>query len=164
MFCERCGKALQPDQPFCSGCGKEIRSGIQLAYPRPGRVKEHIRLLGIFWLALGALNTVASIGVLFVANVVFPRMNLSDGEPIPRNMLHFILGVVGTMVLAKAVLELLVGWGLLKRAPWARLLSLVLAFFALFSVPFGTALGIYTLWVLLPSESDQEYQTEIKAA
>src|SRR5450432_2169519 len=103
MFCDSCGTALQPNQPFCSGCGKEIRGGIQIAYPRPGRVKEHIRLLGIFWLALGALNTVASLGVLFVANVFLPRMNLSDsGEPVPRNMLHFILSVVGTLVLAKA--------------------------------------------------------------
>ena len=164
MFCDSCGTALQPNQPFCSGCGKEIRGGIQIAYPRPGRVKEHIRLLGILWLALGALHTVASLGLLFVANVVFPRMNLSDGQPIPRNMLHFILSVVGTFVLAKAVLELLAGWGLLQRAPWARMLSVVLAFFALFSVPFGTALGIYTLWVLLPTESDREYQAEIKAA
>jgi hypothetical protein len=165
MFCDSCGTALQANQPFCSGCGKEVRGGIQIAYPRPGRVKEHIRLLGIFWLALGALNTVASLGVLFVANVFLPRMNLSDsGEPIPRHMLYFILSVVGTLVLAKAALELLAGWGLLKRAAWARMLSLVLAFFALFSVPFGTALGIYTLWVLLPTESDREYQSEIKAA
>jgi len=45
------------------------------------------------------------------------------------------------------------GWGLLQRAPWARLLALILAFLALFNVPFGTAIGVYTLWVLLPDES-----------
>lgn len=36
--------------------------------------------------------------------------------------------------------------------------TLVLAFLALFHVPFGTALGIYSLWVLLPSESEREYE------
>jgi hypothetical protein len=34
----------------------------------------------------------------------------------------------------------------------------VLAFVELIHVPFGTALGIYTLWVLLPSQSDDEYK------
>ncbi|HEX4487025.1 MAG TPA: zinc ribbon domain-containing protein [Terriglobales bacterium] len=165
MFCESCGTALQSNQPFCSGCGKEIRPGIQIAYPRRGRVQEHVRLLGIFWLALGALNTVASLGMIFVGNFVFThQIDSGHGEPVPRNMLHFILTVVGTVVLAKAALELLAGWGLLHREPWARMLSLVLAFFALFSIPFGTALGVYTLWVLLPSESDQEYRAGLKAA
>jgi hypothetical protein len=26
------------------------------------------------------------------------------------------------------------------------------------SIPFGAALGIYTMWVLLPRESEQEYK------
>jgi hypothetical protein len=165
MFCERCGTALQPNQPFCGACGKEIRGGMQIAYPRRGRVQEHIRLLGIFWLALGALNTVGSLGMLFVGNYVYGHViDPGQGEPIPRNMIHFILTVVGTIILAKAALELLAGFGLLRREAWARMFSIVLAFFALFSVPFGTALGVYTLWVLLPSESDQEYRAEIKAA
>jgi hypothetical protein len=43
------------------------------------------------------------------------------------------------------------------------MLAIVLAFFALFHVPFGTALGIYTLWVLLPSEADREYEEQSRA-
>jgi len=39
----------------------------------------------------------------------------------------------------------------------------VLAFPSLFcNVPFGTALGIYTLWVLLPAESDEAYEKEAR--
>ena len=39
-----------------------------------------------------------------------------------------------------------------------RILALVLAFISLFTnIPFGTALGIYTMWVLLPAESEREY-------
>jgi hypothetical protein len=37
-------------------------------------------------------------------------------------------------------------------------------FVALLNVPIGTALGIYTLWVLLPRESDDEYQALAEAA
>jgi hypothetical protein len=39
-----------------------------------------------------------------------------------------------------------------------------MGFIALLSVPIGTALGIYTLWVLLPSQSDNEYQEFARAA
>jgi hypothetical protein len=35
--------------------------------------------------------------------------------------------------------------------------AIVLGILALFHPPFGTALGIYTLWVLLPTESAAEY-------
>jgi len=33
----------------------------------------------------------------------------------------------------------------------------VLAFISLFNVPFGTAVGVYTFWVLLPGQAQQEY-------
>jgi len=64
-----------------------------------------------------------------------------------------LVSVVGWGLMIAAVVGLMAGWGLLQRAPWARLLALILAFLALFNVPFGTAIGVYTLWVLLPDES-----------
>jgi hypothetical protein len=45
--------------------------------------------------------------------------------------------------------------GLLKFQPWARVLTIVLCAINLLNVPFGTALGIYGLWVLLNSETEQ---------
>ena len=56
------------------------------------------------------------------------------------------------------------GWGLLQRQPWARMLAIVLGCISLFDMPFGTALGIYTLWVLLPAKSEEEYRQIAKAA
>ena len=50
------------------------------------------------------------------------------------------------------------GWGLLQRESWARVLTLIVGFLSLFNIPLGTVLGIYTLWVLLPAQSDEEYQ------
>jgi hypothetical protein len=35
---------------------------------------------------------------------------------------------------------------------------------ALLRIPVGTALGIYTLWVLLPAQSDEEYRALAQAA
>jgi hypothetical protein len=65
---------------------------------------------------------------------------------------------LGTLVALVAVLSLAVGWGLYQRASWARMLALVMAFFSLLSIPLGTAIGIYTLVVLLPAESEAEWK------
>jgi glucose uptake protein GlcU len=56
------------------------------------------------------------------------------------------------------------GWGLLQHEEWARVFALVVGFIALLNVPIGTALGIYTLWVLLPSQSAEQYKALAQAA
>lgn len=56
------------------------------------------------------------------------------------------------------LLHLVLAWGLFERQPWARTLGLVLGIFALVRIPFGTALGIYTLWVLGPEHSAREWE------
>ena len=67
--------------------------------------------------------------------------------------------MIAILLLAKAALGFLTGWGLLQREKWARILALMLAFVSLFTnIPFGTALGVYTMWVLLPQESEREYE------
>jgi hypothetical protein len=34
---------------------------------------------------------------------------------------------------------------------------------ALIHIPFGTALGVYTLWVLLPAKAEEEYENYQRA-
>ena len=79
----------------------------------------------------------------------------------PTGFLHSLFATIGFFILAKAVLGFVAGWGLLRREPWARMLTIVLSFLALFHVPLGTALGIYSLWVLLPAQSEREYEQAI---
>ena len=52
---------------------------------------------------------------------------------------------------------------MLQREPWARTVALVLGFLSLFNIPFGTAIGVYTLWVLLPSQAEGEYEAMVAA-
>jgi hypothetical protein len=75
-----------------------------------------------------------------------------------------ILSLVGCFLLVKAAAGFIAGWGLLQRQDWARTFALVVGFIALLNVPIGTALGIYTLWVLLPAQSDEEYKALAQAA
>jgi len=157
MFCDGCGTAVQPGQSFCSRCGKQIFGTVTVMQSRPGRVQSHAHLLGIIWLAISAFNTIAGVVLYILANTLFAHLHELGAPEAPTAFLRPLLSVIGMFVLAKAAFGFLAGWGLLHREPWARILTLVLGFISLFHIPFGTAVGVYTLWVLLPAQSQEEY-------
>jgi len=68
-----------------------------------------------------------------------------------------MLPFIAFVTVVAAALALLVGWSLLPRRPWGRTLAIIVAILSLLKFPFGTALGIYTLWVLAPAASGAEY-------
>ncbi len=166
MFCDGCGGAVQAGQAFCSKCGKQIIGPVAMAVSRRGRVEDHIHLLSIFWFAISALNGVGGLFLVILANTLFPHLReMKDVPPdVPIGFLTALVSTIGIIVLAKAACGFVAGWGLLKREPWARVVTLVLAFISLINFPFGTALGVYSLWVLLPGQSQQEYDALVAQA
>src|SRR5579863_1421254 len=158
MFCDGCGAGVQPGQGFCSRCGKQVVGPVMAMQPRRGRVQEHVHLLGILWLAVAALNTMGGVVLFIVGNTLFAHLHeMGVPQQAPTQFLRSLLSVLGIFVLVKAAAGFIAGWGLLHRESWARVLALVLGFISLFNIPFGTALGVYTMWVLLPGPSEQEY-------
>lgn len=151
MFCSQCGSAIQPGQHFCSGCGRPIGAAPVMA-PQ-NRVAGNIKLLAILWMIISAIRLFPGWFLMTVLGGV--NSFLPDDVPffVPQ-LLHGI----GIFLFAGAAIGLLTGWGLLERQPWARTLAIVLGFISLIEPPFGTALGIYTLWVLLPAQSEMEYR------
>jgi hypothetical protein len=69
-----------------------------------------------------------------------------------------LLPFVAVYTAITAALALLVGYSLLTRRPWGRVLAIVVGILTLLKPLLGTALGIYTLWVLAPSASGAEYE------
>ena len=161
MFCDACGTQLQSSQQYCSGCGKAV-TGMIAGYPRRSRIQEHVRLLSIFWFAFSAFEVVGGLVLGVLANTLFVHIARAAAERSgeggsPLGFLHPLMTLVALFILAKGAVGFLAGWGLMKRESWGRVLALVLGFLALLHIPFGTALGIYTLWVLLPANSEAEY-------
>lgn len=156
MFCDACGAALQPGQGYCTRCGKQVIGPVTVG---SGRVARHTHLLGILWIAYSALTLVAGFACLMVAHTIFGPLGLPSmpggGPPV------FVRGIifwVGVALMVKGGIGIFAGVGLLQREAWARVLTIVLGVISLFSVPFGTALGVYTLWVLMSPNADTEYQ------
>jgi hypothetical protein len=150
MFCDRCGTNLPGDVRFCPSCGRQF--GAMPPPPVVNRVSGNLRTLAILWMVYSAFRVIPGLFLRSLGNYGFPFMNDTP------YFVHGILQTVGGVFVITGVLGLIAGWGLLERQSWARILAIVLAFLSLIHIPFGTAIGVYTLWVLLPSSSEQEYQ------
>jgi len=157
MFCDGCGAQLGPGQNFCPNCGKSM--SVVPLMPQKGRIAGHVRLLAIFWLAISAFRLIPG---LFLVIVFGNPVQFLPAE-VP-DFVHGIAQVVGVVFLITAAIGMAIAWGLLTRQPWARMLAIVFGCFSLLDMPFGTALGIYTLWVLLPAKSEEEYREMARAA
>jgi len=158
MYCDQCGAPLPGEARFCRNCGKAV--GNVAVIPTESRLSRHLRLLGILWIAAGALNLLGAAGAWVAGRIILPPL-VSHG--VPGFVPTLVTGIAGAILL-KAVACLAAGWGLLEHESWARLLAIVLAIVSLINFPLGTALGIYTLWVLLPSQADEEYRRLARAA
>jgi hypothetical protein len=166
MFCDACGKEMQAGQSFCSACGKPTPTSAIPPVQQPvGKVARHLPALAIIWLVYSAFTLIGA-GVLFVLGMTLfgPWTHFQDRPDVPVGFLHVLFMFLGTVILIKAVASIAVGVGFLQRQPWARSLGLVLAFISLLNVPFGTAIGIYTIWVLMSPNAAEEYQRLSPAA
>ena len=121
----------------------------------------HVRVLAVLYLVFAGLSLLVGVGILAVAGVVSSLMGMSDASDV-RFMIPFIrLGGVAAAVFCFvwSVPGLVAGIGLLKRRPWGRILGIVVSALSLVHVPFGTALGVYGLWVLFHRDTERLFAT-----
>lgn len=120
-------------------------------------MKDHVRILAILNIVLGSIGLVIGAGLfLFFGGLgIFASL---AGQNDPDALVAVpILGAVGGIIFVALLMfsapQIIGGIGLLKGQPWARILMIVVSALGLMSIPIGTALGIYGLWVLLNEET-----------
>jgi hypothetical protein len=172
MYCSGCGQPIAPNQPVCAACGRPAAAFAPAAFT-PGayapynRVHRHLQTLAILWLAFSLFGVLAWFVAMPFLAFLFGHgghgFHTHDNFPFPMSM-GWILPFATIAIYLRAILGALTGIALLRRERWGRTLALVVAILSLIKFPFGTALGIYTLWVLLPTRSDDEYKALARAA
>jgi hypothetical protein len=152
MFCDQCGTPIQPDHRFCARCGKSV---LAIATPCPSRFERHLHLLGILWIVAGALWLVPSFAFMTMSQA--GHFGMWPVVPFHHVVFPPLMFGLGSGLLIVAAGGICIGWGLMRREPWARVAAIILGILALAHPPFGTALGIYTLWVLLSNNGGLAY-------
>jgi hypothetical protein len=125
---------------------------------------QHVKILGFLHIIFNALMIFFAIVVLLffggIAGIVAATPD-SDQAAIP------ILGTVGVIaflaIFCLSLPGLIAGIGLLKFRPWARILGIIISILDLMNIPFGTALGIYGLWVLLNNQTEWLFRAQQSA-
>ncbi len=119
-------------------------------------MRDHVRVLAVLHIVFGSLGLVVALACLaFFGVIVGVIQNAAETQD--AQIAVPVVGIVGAIIVVLiAVFSLpgiVTGIGLLHHREWARIVGIVLAAISLPGVPFGTAMGIYGLWVLLNAET-----------
>jgi hypothetical protein len=132
------------------------------AIGNPSKDAEHLRLLSIFHYIFGGLQI--AISSIFIVHFVMGLVMIGNptffGHNPPPTWLGILIAAIGGAVV-------LLGWGLGVCAIYSgrciahrrkRIFSIVIAAINCLSFPFGTALGVFTIIVLMRDSVRRLYE------
>jgi membrane-associated protease RseP (regulator of RpoE activity) len=117
-------------------------------------MEKHINIVAALQIGLSIFN-------LLIAFLIFTVLKLVGGfvnEPNANTILSMVADIIGIVFIVLSLPGILAGMGLYKRKEWARILTMVLSVIEVFSFPFGTAIGIYSIWALTQPENVRAFQ------
>ena len=169
MFCSGCGQALVQGQPVCMQCGRPVAPVVP---PVPGLQfqLEHyagkVRALSLVWFLYAAYSLIVGVAGLTFAHAFFSNNHFgpwghgpwSNGSMPPDWFGQAIFHFVWVAVMVRVGLALVAAWGLHERTQWGRIVAIVAGILNLLHPLLGTALGIWTLVVLLGYQNTTLYE------
>jgi hypothetical protein len=110
--------------------------------------QDHNKVIGIMHLIWGGFNALMMIIMAVFFYLVMQPAFRSDPNTPPEFMAFFgfVMGLVITFSLIFSLPPILAGYAMLKRKRWAKVMAVIAACFEALSLPFGTALAVYSLW------------------
>jgi hypothetical protein len=114
---------------------------------------KHVQIIGILWIVLGVIGLGLGMLVLLVLLGASTIPGLTDLGDIAPEALRVIAVGVSSFLALLALPKIIAGIGLLRKREWARIMTLVLSFLELWSIPFGLALAVYSMVILFKPET-----------
>ena len=170
MYCSACGQLLEPNQPVCRRCGKPaagVPAPLQAPPFRTGciRVHKHLQTLGVLWIVYAGwsvLQVIVAATILTGMSGMFGNhWGMNPGlfwDRFPFFNAPWLVTVITVLTVARAILSAATGVCLLMKVRSGRILAIVAAVLTVIKPILGTALAIYTFWVLAPRNSAVEYE------
>ena len=125
-------------------------------------MKRHVDFVSTLYIAWGAIFALVAVAGFALAGGAFAIAQSTGavrfGSEMAARLTGVTISIIAVIALLWAILHLVVGRQLKKYRPSARLMTLGLAVGNLILLPFGTALGVYALWVLLKDEGRRLFE------
>lgn len=122
-------------------------------------MKDHIKVIGILWVVCGIFYLCLALFafLVFFGVAQIPNVDIEPG-------ILRLIGIIASSFLGLIALpQIIGGMGIVQHKEWARILMLVVSFLNLPHVPFGTALGVYSMIILFNPETVRMFRGEAPA-
>jgi hypothetical protein len=119
-------------------------------------MEKHINIVASLHIGLSILGIL--IGV-FVFIILHFAGDISGDEQ-AQFILSIVSRVLAGFMFFMSIPGLVAGIGLFKRKEWARILTLIISVISLLNFPFGTAVGVYSIWALVNPEIAEKFKNE----
>jgi hypothetical protein len=164
MFCSGCGQPLTPGQSICPQCNRPVTPSVPLVAGLEFQLANYagkVKALSVVWFIYAGFSILSGfIGLAFADAILAGRfgpwasehwMNgpMTHSPVFPFFFGRAILHFAWVAVLIRTGLAFAAGWGLMERAQWGRIVAIIAAFLSILKFPIGTAIGIFTLVVLM---------------
>ena len=123
--------------------------------------QDHNKIIGIMHLIWGGFNALLAV---FIVPFMLAIVGVISRDPHAPPEAKAFFGIFGLFMAAFMILftipSLIAGYALLKRKSWAKVAGIIAAGLTAMSLPFGTALTVYTIWFLCGQQGNQLYKKD----
>ena|SRR5688572_30802630 len=117
-------------------------------------MEQHIKIVALLHIILGAIFVAIAVAI-FVFGAGAAVLSAPGTDEALAGTTCF--GIVAVLIALMSLPSIIAGVGLQRRRKWARILTIILSVINLFNFPVGTALGGYSLWVLINDQSSSYF-------
>jgi hypothetical protein len=122
-------------------------------------MKSHVNLLGLLQLAWGGMGLLLSASLLLLAVGAAATSRTLPGDRFTATFTALLFTVFGVALALGGWVNAWIGRALRRHRASGRTGALAMSVVNLFVLPFGTALAIYTYWVLLHNDARALFET-----
>jgi hypothetical protein len=118
-------------------------------------MSSHVEFVAVLMIVWGALTTIVGLSTLALgvaAAALFASANGEGGGQFAAGLTAATFTALAMIAILWGLMHVAVGVPLRRRRHWSRLGALMLGSVDLALLPYGTALGAYTLWTLLSED------------
>jgi hypothetical protein len=116
-----------------------------------------VDFLGILFVVWGLLTALVGVSTLALgvsaAALIRSAGRGGTGGEVAAGVMAVLFTTLALIAILWGAAHVIVGIPLRRHRSWARMMALMLGAVDLLLLPYGTALGIYALWILLQEDS-----------
>jgi hypothetical protein len=114
---------------------------------------DFLGILFIIWGLLTALVGVSTLALGLGAAALITSAARGESGGVAAGVMALLFTALAIIAILWGIAHIVVGVPLRRHRPWARMMALMLGSVDLLLLPYGTALGVYALWLLLREDA-----------